>query len=60
MGSIAGVDDGEWLPFPDDGSSSPDGWVFVSVLVSFVVLRRGSGTAAVGLVEHVADADDRG
>jgi hypothetical protein len=33
--------------------------VFVSVFVSFVGVRRGSGTAAVGLVEHVTDADDR-
>ena len=34
--------------------------VFVSVFVSFVVVRRGSGTAADGLVEHVVDVDDRG
>jgi hypothetical protein len=32
---------------------------FVSVLVSFVVVRLGSVTAADGLVEHGADADDR-
>ena len=32
---------------------------FVSVLVSFVVVRLGSTTAAGGLVEYEADADDR-
>jgi hypothetical protein len=31
----------------------------VSVLVSFVVVRLCSATAADGLVEHEADADDR-
>jgi hypothetical protein len=32
---------------------------FVSVFVSFVVVRRGSVTLADGRVEHVADAGDR-
>jgi hypothetical protein len=32
----------------------------VSVLVSFVVVRLGSATATDGLVEHGADADNRG
>jgi len=31
----------------------------VSVLVSFVVVRLGSGNVAAGLVEHGADDDDR-
>jgi ABC-type thiamin/hydroxymethylpyrimidine transport system permease subunit len=31
----------------------------VSVLVSFVVVRLGSGHVVAGLVEHGADADDR-
>lgn len=59
------------LPWVDDDLScgvgpwgmSPahDDWgVIVSVLVSFVVVRAGSATRAEGLVEHVADADDRG
>jgi len=32
---------------------------FVSVFVSLAVVRLGSVTLADGLVEHVADADDR-
>jgi len=41
-------------------SSIADDWGLVSVVVSFVVVRRGSSTAADWLVEHVADADDGG
>jgi hypothetical protein len=40
-------------------SGSPPGADFVSVFVSFVVVRGGSLTLADGLVEHVADVDDR-
>jgi len=37
--------------------AAPD---LVSVLVSFVVVRASSATATDSLVEHAADADDRG
>ncbi len=41
----------------ESGSTPRSG--FVSVFVSFVVVRAGSVTAADSLVEHEADADDR-
>jgi hypothetical protein len=40
-------------------SSIAGDWAVVSVVVSFVVVRLGSSTAADWLVEHVADADVR-
>jgi hypothetical protein len=41
-------------------SSIADDWGLVSVVVSFVIVRRRSGAAVNWSVEHVADADDSG